>query len=86
MAPSQRSDGRKTLPTRHNELALPRDNEYLYEGLKEDRERDMLEEMDSSVVYVMLNHHPLAGAAAHPWTLKEEKSDYAEIQVKAIRH
>lgn len=82
--PSRRSSRRKTPPTCHDELALPRDNEYLYEAIKEDRgrQRNMVEEERSSVVYAMLNHQPLAGAAARPWRLKEENSEYAAIRVK----
>ncbi|XP_072306457.1 B- and T-lymphocyte attenuator-like [Eucyclogobius newberryi] len=43
--------------------------------------RDGPEEEESAVVYAALNHQHLATASPRPWTVTEERSEYAAIKV-----
>lgn len=72
----------KTLPSKPNEVTLPRDNGGLYGKINEDRKRkkNAVEE-GSSVVYAALNHQlPPAGAAARS-RRPQEFSEYAAIRL-----
>ncbi|XP_018546134.1 B- and T-lymphocyte attenuator isoform X7 [Lates calcarifer] len=78
--PPRRSTRRKAAPSQ-----LPRNNERVCDGIKENRERqrnvEEEEEEGSSVVYAALNHQLPPGAAARPWRPQEEFSEYAAIRV-----
>ncbi|KAK5875048.1 hypothetical protein CesoFtcFv8_027578 [Champsocephalus esox] len=81
--PCRRSLRTKTPPLQPNELPLPRDNYPVYSVITRDRERqrNMAEEVGSSIVYAALNHQPPARAARPPRPT-EEQSEYAAIRVK----
>ncbi|GLD63388.1 B- and T-lymphocyte attenuator-like isoform X1 [Lates japonicus] len=76
--PPRRSTRRKAAPSQ-----LPRHNERICDGIKENRERqrNVEEEEGSSVVYAALNHQLPPGAAARPRRPQEEFSEYAAIRV-----